>query len=192
MTGIPVAVVDLGLGNLHSVLRGLERAGGAPEVVRSPDAIARAPRLLVPGQGAFRDGARAVGGATGAALRAAIDAGTPYLGICLGMQLLFERSDEAPEASGLGIFRGAVRRFPDPTPPETGAPRVKVPHMGWNSLSWEGAGDALLAGLEPGCWVYFVHGYHAEVAEAGEVLATADYGGAVVAVRRQKRGGVRV
>ena len=171
MTGIPVAVVDLGLGNLHSVLRGLERAGGAPEVVRSPDAIARAPRLLVPGQGAFRDGARAVGGATGAALRAAIDAGTPYLGICLGMQLLFERSDEAPEASGLGIFRGAVRRFPDPTPPETGAPRVKVPHMGWNVLR---AHHPL---LEDGAYVYFVHSYRCEPEDPSLVVATADHGG---------------
>lgn len=171
--GTPVVVVDLGLGNLHSVLRGLERAGAAPVVARSGEAILRASRLVVPGQGAFRDGASALEGDLGAALRQAIDTGTPYLGICLGMQLLFETSEEAPGARGLGLFAGAVRRFPEPEASSLPGPgrRLKVPHMGWNVLRTE---HAL---LEDGAYVYFVHSYRCEPDDASVVVATADHGG---------------
>ncbi|MEM1415506.1 MAG: imidazole glycerol phosphate synthase subunit HisH [Myxococcota bacterium] len=166
----PVTVVDLGLGNLHSVLRGLERAGAAPQVTRDADAVRRAGRLLVPGQGAFRDGARAVEGDLGVALREAVDAGVPYLGICLGMQLLFEASEEAPGAAGLGIFAGGVRRFPDSLTDAEGT-RLKVPHMGWNRIA---SAHPL---LEDGAYVYFVHSYCCAPDDVAVIAATADYGG---------------
>ena len=114
-----VAVVDLGMGNLHSVERALVRAAtdagveASVERTSDPDALGRADKVVVPGQGAFRDCAAALGPARGLgeALRARIAAGTPYLGICLGLQALFEGSDEAPGAAGLGVFQGRVVRL---------------------------------------------------------------------------------
>lgn len=170
-----VVIVDLGLGNLRSVARACERAGGRPSVVADPETVRRADRLVVPGQGAFRDAARALAEGLGDAVREVIAAGKPYLGICLGMQTLFERSDEAPGAPGLGLYRGAVVRFADDMRDATSGERLKVPHMGWNEVS----GQHPL--LPTWGWFYFTHSYHCVPQEDSLVAARADYGGAFCA-----------
>jgi len=195
-----LAIVDLGLGNLRSVEKAVaaaaEHAGaGVPSITHDPEVIARATRVVVPGQGAFRDGAAALakdGGALAQALRETIGKGTPYLGICLGLQLLLDDSEEAPGSKGLGVFAGSVRRIPDDLVFE--GRRLKVPHMGWNqphllaNRAGEAARDALGAAGE--CtyprpafggsvdlpWFYFVHSYHAVPADPSLVAATASYG----------------
>ena len=122
-----VLLVDTSMGNLRSVARALEREGAAVTLSADPEAVLAADRVVVPGQGHFRDCAKALEGGLGEALRAHVDAGKPYLGICLGMQILFERSEEAEGARGLGLFAGAVRRFPADLRGEDGRAR-KIPH----------------------------------------------------------------
>lgn len=164
-----VTIVDLGLGNLHSVARAFERVGAAPTIASDPDAIRGAERLVVPGQGAFRECAEALVAGLGDALREAIAAGTPYLGICLGMQVLFADSEEAPGARGLGIFPGRVVRFRHDLTARDGT-RLKVPHMGWNQVS----GRHPL--VEDGGWYYFVHSYYCVPDDDALVAGTATYG----------------
>ena len=175
-------LLDYGIGNLRSLERAFERAGGA--VLRSgrPEDAHAADRLVLPGVGAF--------GACAEALRShgldtvvleRVAAGVPLLGVCVGMQLLFDGSDEGDAvAEGLGLLAGRVVRF---APGLTGADgrRLKVPHMGWNALDRTRA-HALLDGLGVAPYVYFVHSYHAAPADAACVVATADYGGPVPAV----------
>jgi glutamine amidotransferase len=197
MTAPPhaIALVDLGLGNLASVHKSLARAAsdvglGEPVLTHDPDVIARADRVVVPGQGAYRDGVAALdanGGTMRAALTAVLTRGTPYLGICLGLQLLLDESEEAPGARGLGFFAGKVRRIPDGTidTSEGGARTLKVPHMGWNQPRIvEGPGGSALApllgraGAAP--WFYFVHSYHADPTDRSIVGAVCDYGPLVI------------
>jgi glutamine amidotransferase len=147
-----VVIADLGLGNLRSVARAVERAGGSATISNDPDALRRAPKVIVPGQGAFRDCAVALERGFGPALRELIRAGTPYLGICLGMQLLFDKSAEAPGALGLGHFAGTVERFPRTLKDSTGVP-LKVPHMGWNAVYGQHPAFSDQA------WFYFTHSY---------------------------------
>ena len=174
--GSEVIIADLGLGNLRSVERALERAGGVSRTTSDPHAIRNAARLVVPGQGSFRDGATAISSALGGAIIDFLDAGRPYLGICLGMQLLFERSEEAVGAKGLGFFRGDVVRFPDPPRGRsTNGPRLKVPHMGWNQVS------STHPQLEDGAWYYFVHSYHCVPQNEEIVAGTTEYGKPVCA-----------
>jgi imidazole glycerol-phosphate synthase subunit HisH len=168
-------VVDTGLGNLRSVHKAVETAAAeaAPgmSVVRSgdPDLVRRADRLVVPGQGGFRDCARALANGLGDAVLEKIRSGAPYLGICLGLQILFEESDEAPGERGLGVFRGRVERL-------RGGPDVKIPHIGWNQLEFVNGGHLHLAAAGgAGTWFYFVHSYHA-VATDPAVVATSGYG----------------
>lgn len=186
-----IVVVDLGLGNVRSVEKAVATAAQAagreePLVSHDPDVIAHARVMVVPGQGAFRDGSAALakdGGAMAQVLRAAIDEGRPYLGICLGLQLLLETSDEAPGARGLGVFAGNVARIPDDLEEKTplGVRRLKVPHMGWNqphllpTSGGEAARDAFAAAGD-GAWFYFVHSYHAVPRDPSLVAATASYG----------------
>ncbi|MFW5920928.1 MAG: imidazole glycerol phosphate synthase subunit HisH [Polyangiales bacterium] len=177
-----VTIVDLGLGNLRSVARAFERAGANAVVTSDPDVVRGGERLVVPGQGAFRDAARALEGGLGEALREAIAADRPFLGICLGMHALFERSEEAPGLPGLGVLAGEVRRFAESLrDPRTGA-RLKVPHMGWNEI--EGRHEL----LPSRGWFYFVHSYYCAPRDEGVVVATADYGGPFCAA--VARGGV--
>jgi glutamine amidotransferase len=169
-------VVDTGLGNLRSVEKAVETAAAeqsvAIEVLRSaePEDVRRADRVIVPGQGGFRDAAAALGGGIGEAVLERIHAGVPYLGICLGLQVLFEGSDEAPGARGLGLFSGRVERL-------AGGGGIKIPHMGWNQLELVGGGHPCLeaAGGE-GAWVYFVHSYHAVPADDSVLRAVCRYG----------------
>ena len=180
-----LVVVDLGLGNLHSVLMGLRRAGAEPILSSDPSRIAEASRLVVPGQGAFRDGSRALheaqAGEIGRALRERIAADTPYLGICLGMQLLFEGSEESPGSPGLGVFPGQVKRFASDLRDAEGHP-LKVPHIGWNQVDSSHAGHEF---VEPGAWFYFVHSYFCPGGE--HEVAAAEYGHSFCAAASRDR-----
>jgi len=178
-----VVVVDLGMGNLRSVERAITRAaddrGLTCEVVRSGRAedVLGADKVVVPGQGAFRDCAAALAGEVGEALREVVRQGKPYLGICLGLQALFERSEEAPGAAGLGVFRGEVRRLD----PGSGEGAVKIPHIGWNRLETQGTAEgALGAWAKTAPHVYFVHSYHAAPEDPSIVVATVTHGPNVI------------
>ncbi|MDR7481405.1 MAG: imidazole glycerol phosphate synthase subunit HisH [Armatimonadota bacterium] len=163
-----VAVVDYGAGNLRSVTRALAAAGGAPRLVRAPEGLAGARLVVVPGVGAFAPAMRRLHAAGLVdALRAVARSGTPLLGLCLGMQLLFDESDEGGQVTeGLGILRGVVRRLP---------PGVKVPHMGWNTLEIDRPGP-LVAGLPDPAYVYFVHSYVVRPADRAVVVAWSTHG----------------
>jgi glutamine amidotransferase len=171
-----LALVDLGMGNLHSVERALVRAAAdagvacAVERTSDADAVRRADRVVVPGQGAFRDCAAALKSGMGEALREVIAEGKPYFGICLGLQALFAESEEAPGEAGLGVFPGRVVRLD----PSAG---VKIPHMGWNRVLLTRAVTGALAELPPdGEHFYFVHSFHAVPDEAELVAAVTEHG----------------
>jgi glutamine amidotransferase len=160
-----IALIDYGAGNLTSVRKALTALGADFTTPRSPEACAGASGLIVPGVGNFAATA-ALEGPWREAIAGAVAAGTPLLGICLGMQWLFEGSDEAPDVSGLGVLPGRVSRLRGDT-----AERLKIPHVGWNALEDRGPqGSAphsfegrLLAGLPPRAHVYFTHSYAAPV-----------------------------
>jgi len=174
-----IAIVDVCSGNLRSVERALAKAGGDVIVTRDPEAVARADKIVVPGQGAFgvfMRGLRERG--LGEALREAIASGRPYLGICLGLQILFDESEEQGPCAGLGVIAGRVVRL-RPTDP-----RLKVPHIGWNQLAFRRR-DPLLAGIAEGAHVYFVHSYHAVPADPSLVTLEAEHGVHLTAAIRQ-------
>jgi glutamine amidotransferase len=178
-----VAIVDMAVGNLRSVQKAVERASGDAGlawralIVSDPDRIARADKVIVPGQGAFRDCAAALGQAMGDAVRAQIERGTPFLGICLGLQALFETSEEAPGARGLAVFRGTNVRLPDgERDPSTGE-ALKIPHMGWNRIELVGTPHPyLLAAGGEGTYFYFTHSYNAAPSAPALLAATARHG----------------
>jgi glutamine amidotransferase len=165
-----VAIADLGLGNLRSVARAIERAGGAARVVSDPEQLLHATRVVVPGQGAFRDCALALQRGFAEALGELLKRGTPYLGICLGMQLLFESSEEAVGAKGLGFFAGTVKRFPDAMRDPDTQQRLKVPHMGWNEV------EAQHALLPARAHFYFVHSYYCAPDDPSLTVGVTRYG----------------
>ncbi len=168
-----VAVVDYGMGNLASVAKALARSGADVRVTQSPAVVADAAGVVLPGVGAFRDAAaRLEESGLGAAVLERVAAGTPFLGVCLGLQLLFESSGEGGRWPGLGVLPGTVERL------STG---LKVPHIGWNDLDWGPAGAAMARGLPTPATVYFVHSYAAVPADPAVVAATTEYGGPVVA-----------
>lgn len=178
MSAPVIAVIDNGICNLRSVTKALERVGATAQVVRSPadvTAAAEAAGLVLPGVGALRDCVAALR-ATGLdrTVREWIEADQPFLGVCLGMQALFERSEEGGVA-GLGIFSGEVKRFRLP-------PTYKVPHMGWNTIRFVQPRSPLAEGLaEEGGSFYFVHSFHCVPQDRALVLAECDYGGAFTA-----------
>lgn len=172
MSGI--VVIDFGMGNLRSVAKALEQAG-APRVTVSDDAqvIARAGRVVFPGQGAMGTCAARLEERQLAEVVLETARRAPFLGICLGLQALFESTDEDGGQAGLSLLEGRVRRFPGA---DAHGVRVKVPHMGWSPVTqarphrmWEGVPD--------GSWFYFVHSYYAAPAQRADVLARADYAG---------------
>lgn len=168
MSAPAIAVLDYGIGNLRSAEKALQRVGGDARLVTDPDDVAGARGVVLPGVGAFGRCAQALAtsGLDGAARAAATD-GRPFLGICIGMQLLFEKSEESPGVAGLGVLPGEVRRLPD---------GVKRPQMQWNQLALRRP-SALCGDSAP--WVYFVHSYAAP--DGPDVVATCDYGGPVSA-----------
>mgnify|MGYP001610259754 FL=1 len=172
-----IVVVDYGMGNLRSVSKALESLGASVRVSSEPMRVAAADKLILPGVGAFPAAMQELS-ARGLVepITQFIKSGKPYLGICLGLQLLFESSEEGEGAAGLGVLNGAVKRFAP-------AASRKVPHMGWNQVARrqtaEGRrqdGCPLLAGIPDGSFVYFVHSYYAEPAERGITALETDYG----------------
>jgi glutamine amidotransferase len=172
-----IAIVDYGIGYLGSVTKGFRHAGAEVRLTGEPEVLRRASALVLPGDGAF--------GATMAEierrglvpiLHEAVEAGVPLLGICIGMQVLFEESEEHGRFQGLGLLPGRVRRFGDGLP---------VPHMGWNQLHPEAA-HPLLEGLPDGAHVYFVHSFFCDAAPE-VVIASSDYGRSFAAVVGRER-----
>lgn len=176
-----IAIVDYGSGNLASAYRALalaaERAGIAASVLvtADPDLVAAADRIVLPGQGAFADCARGLHAVSGMweAIDRITSAGTPVLGICVGMQLMAERGLEHETTPGFGWIRGDVAEMP--------APGLRLPQMGWNGLDFVPGAHPLLEGLHPGDHAYFVHSYALSGGDPSQTIATAEYGGPIAA-----------
>jgi imidazole glycerol-phosphate synthase subunit HisH len=180
-------IIDYGSGNLRSAAKAFERAaaesGAAPAasiaVTDDPERVRRADRIVLPGVGAFADcrrGLAAVAGLEAALVEAVRGRGVPFLGICVGMQLMAERGREFVTTEGLGWIPGEVVRL------APGDPRLKIPHMGWNELELSRPDHPVLAGLEQGAHAYFVHSYRFRCADPATELARVAYGGPVTAV----------
>ncbi len=165
-----ITIIDYKAGNLASVVKAFKYLGAVTEVTGDPDVVASASKLVLPGVGHF--GATAILESSGLrqAVEQSIARDVPFLGICVGMQWLFEGSDEAPETRGLGVFRGKCQRFPA---------TVKVPHVGWNQVR-SGNSSKLLAGLDNDFFVYYTHSYRAPSGDG--TVACTEYGGAFAAV----------
>ena len=162
-----IAIVDYGVGNLRSVQKALERVGAQAVITSNPSRLESARGIVLPGVGAFGDGMdnlRARGLVRPLLEQVAQD--KPFLGICLGMQLLFDESEEMGLHEGLGLLAGRVVRFPESD--------LKVPHIGWNQL--QGCGSGVLSGLSDGEYAYFVHSYYVVPAERSDIVATTEYG----------------
>ena len=174
MTGGPrVAVLDYGIGNLRSAEKALQHVGAAAHLVDDAASVEAADAVVLPGVGAFGACARALrDSGLEAPARAALAAGVPFFGVCVGFQLLYEGSVESPGVPGLGVFAGTVGPLP---------PGVKHPQMQWNTLAVRGTEEpAPLRGLGPHPWVYFVHSYAPPIGD--ETVAVCDYGGPVAAL----------
>ncbi|WP_069791874.1 imidazole glycerol phosphate synthase subunit HisH [Cyanobacterium sp. IPPAS B-1200] len=161
-----IAVIDYDMGNLHSVCKGLEKAGAIPEITDSADVIAQAKAIVLPGVGSFDPAMEHLRARNLVEpLKSAIASGTPFLGICLGLQILFESSEEGKE-QGLGVIKGKVRRFQS-------EPNLTIPHMGWNTMEKTQPNHPLWAGLPPETYLYFVHSFYVDPTDksviAGEV-----------------------
>jgi glutamine amidotransferase len=170
-----IGLVDYGAGNLTSVIKGLTAAGGSVRVIADPAQLAGLTAIVIPGVGHFSATAR-LDDTWRTAVRERIDAGVPLLGVCLGLQWLFEGSEEAPELGGLGLLSGRCFRLPD---------RVKVPHVGWNSLEHAGRSSRLLDNLPAGAMAYFTHSFAAPTVEA--TVAVTTHGAAFAAAIEQGR-----
>lgn len=163
-----IVIVDYGMGNIHSVQKALEALGAKTIVSNKPADIASVDKVVLPGVGAFDDAMLELEKqGLVAPLMEYISANRPFLGICLGMQILFESSEEASLKKGLGVFKGTVKKF-------ISEPGLKVPHMGWNQLKAQAS--PLLKGVSSGEYVYFCHSYYPAPAEKDVVIATTDYG----------------
>ncbi|MBW2712263.1 MAG: imidazole glycerol phosphate synthase subunit HisH [Deltaproteobacteria bacterium] len=171
---IEVAVVDYGAGNLRSVSKALERSGLGAKIVTEPEEVRAADAIVLPGVGAFPDAVASLQkNGLDQALCEQIRSGTPYLGLCLGLQLLFEESDEHGNAKGFGIFEGRVERFPKTNP--DGSP-LCVPHIGWNEVVFEGT-HPMVSRLPASDYLYFVHSYYAVPKEESIIAGRTDYAG---------------
>ena len=166
-----ITIIDYGMGNLYSVQNALRSIGAEPVLTSDAAVIAQAEKILLPGVGAFGDCmANLEKSGLIPVIMDSLQSGKPFLGICLGMQLLFEGSDEAPGVKGLGFFKGQVRLLHT---------ELKIPHMGWNKLELRSP-SPLLEGAE-GVYVYFVHSFHAEPEDRSIITSVCDYGMEVTA-----------
>lgn len=174
-----IAIIDYDAGNLKSVEKALLSIGDETIVTRKHDEILAADKVILPGVGAFGDAMRKLKeyGLVDT-IHEAVDSGKPFLGICLGLQLLFRRSDESDGVEGLSILPGEILRIPD-------APGIKIPHIGWNSLEVSD-GARLFKGLGENPYVYFVHSYYLKADDDSIVAATAEYGGTFIHASVQK------
>lgn len=164
-----IAIIDYDAGNLKSVEKALQSLGEDVLVTRDRQELLSADKVILPGVGNFGDAMEKLEGfGLVNVIQDVIRQGKPFLGICLGLQLLFERSEEAPEVKGLGILKGEILRIPD-------GDGLKVPHIGWNSLKIQNQGR-LFAGLEEEPYVYFVHSYYLKAADPQIVKAVTEYG----------------
>jgi len=165
-----IAIIDYGMGNIHSVQKALEIMQAQTKVTSSPGDIMSSDKLVLPGVGAFDDAMKQLNkGNLVSVIKEEIKNNKPFLGICLGMQLLFEASEEAMQAKGMGLLKGVVKKFRN----EKG---LKVPHMGWNQLNIKNKNCPLLKGLEDKVAVYFCHSYYPEPEDEAIVATTTDYG----------------
>ena len=163
-----IAMIDYDAGNIKSVEKALLSLGQEAEVTGNPERILKADKVILPGVGAFGDAMENLRrSGLDEVIRQVAAKGTPFLGICLGLQLLFERSDEAPGVAGLGVLEGEILRIPD----QEG---LKIPHMGWNSLHLENDGR-LFRGIEEQSYVYFVHSYYLKAKDESIVKASTEY-----------------
>jgi imidazole glycerol-phosphate synthase subunit HisH len=161
-------IVDYGMGNLRSVEKAVEAVGGHPWISGDPDLVRRAERLILPGVGAFGDAMENLRRhGLDDAIRQAVSAGIPLLGLCLGLQLLFTDSDEFGIHEGLNLIPGKVRKFQDPG--------LRVPHVGWNQIE-EIRSDPLLKDIPEGSYFYFVHSYYVEPDRPEDILCRTSYG----------------
>ena len=163
-----IAIIDYDAGNLGSVEKALLSLGQEVHITGDAQEILRADKVILPGVGAFGDAMENIRSRNlEPVIRKVAEKGTPFLGICLGLQLLFERSEEAPGVKGLGLLKGEILRIPE-------APGMKIPHMGWNSLHLEHDGR-LFRGVEEQSYVYFVHSYYLKAEEEDIVKASTEY-----------------
>ena len=164
-----IAIIDYDAGNIKSVEKALLSMGETPVLTRDPEVILQADHIILPGVGSFGDAMENLNkfGLIDV-IHEAINRKIPFLGICLGLQLLFESSEETPGVAGLGILKGKIVRIPE-------GPGLKIPHMGWNSLNVRD-GASLFKGLEKEPYVYFVHSYYLQAKDPKIVAATAEYG----------------
>lgn len=174
-----IAIIDYGAGNLSSVKKACEHIGCTAEITSERSIVLSRGRVILPGVGAFGDAMESLKkNGMDDVVREVVQRGLPMLGICLGLQLLFEESEESPGVSGLGILKGSVLRIP----PKEG---LKIPHMGWNTLKTK-KDASLFTSLPPFPYVYFVHSYYAKAMDRDKVIATAEYGVEMdVAVRHE-------
>ena len=163
------SIIDYDAGNIKSVEKALQKLGADVVITKDAETILNAEKVILPGVGAFGDAMSNLKKYDlVSVIKKVVEKGTPFLGICLGLQLLFDRSDETPGVEGLGILKGEVLRIP-----ENG--ELKIPHMGWNSLHFQNDGR-LFQGLPEESYVYFVHSYYLKAEEPEIVKATAEYG----------------
>lgn len=164
-----IAIIDYDAGNIKSVEKALIHLGESPVITREKEILLQADKVILPGVGAFGDAMmrlREYG--LEEVIHEVVKKGTPFLGICLGLQVLFDESDEAPGVAGLGVLKGKICRIPE-------TPGIKIPHMGWNSLHLQKEGR-LFREVEEQAYVYFVHSYYLRAEDPEIVTATAEYG----------------
>lgn len=164
-----IAIIDYDAGNLKSVEKALVSLGERPVISRDKDTILSADKVILPGVGAFGDAMEKLHQfGLVEVIHQVVSKGTPFLGICLGLQLFFESSEECEGVRGLGLLPGKIVKFPDTN-------GLKVPHMGWNCLNIT-PGAKLFKGVESGAYVYFVHSYYLEAGQQSDVAASSEYG----------------
>ena len=169
-----IAVIDYGMGNLRSVVKAVECVGGQARIISEPDGVLAADKIILPGVGAFADAMTHLRERNLVEpLKQVIAADRPLLGICLGLQLLFDVGYEDGEHAGLGVLGGKVVRFDFTGRPE--AAGLSIPHMWWNTLAWDRP-DPMLSGVEPGSYVYFVHSYHVVPDDPAVEATSTEYG----------------